>query len=143
MHSENFRVLVQAGKPRDVSIHYDVYVNIARSYRTGMCNPQHVAQGPAFCGPVMKMKDCSNYRTIALIPHASKIFLKIIQQRLSTIVDKEMPDVQAGFRESRGTLDHIANLRWIMEKTTEYQKDLYMCFIDYSKAFDVLEHNKL
>ncbi|RWS06003.1 endonuclease-reverse transcriptase-like protein [Dinothrombium tinctorium] len=88
-------------------------------------------------------KDCSNYRTIALIPHASKVLLKIIQQRLSPIIERELPDVQAGFRRGRGTRNHIANLRWIMEKSREYQKDIYMCFIDYKKAFDCVEHGKL
>lgn len=88
-------------------------------------------------------RDCSNYRTIALISHASKILLKIIQQRLQQVIDQELPDVQAGFRKGRGTRDHIANIRWIIEKTREYQKDLYMCFIDYSKAFDCVEHDKL
>jgi hypothetical protein len=88
-------------------------------------------------------KDCSNYRTIALIPHASKVLLKIIQQRLRPIIEAELPDTQAGFRRGRGTRDHIANLRWIMEKSREYQKDVYMCFIDYSKAFDCIDHDKL
>ena len=78
-----------------------------------------------------------------MIPHASKILLKIIQQWLQRIIDQERLDVQAGFREGRGTRDHIANIRWIIEKTLEYQKDLYMCFIDYSKAFDCVEHDKL
>ncbi|XP_030047811.1 uncharacterized protein LOC115461893 [Microcaecilia unicolor] len=85
-------------------------------------------------------KDCTNYHTIALIPHACR---KIIQQRLSITIDRELSDVKAGFRKGRSSHDHIANLRWIMEKAREYQKNLYMCFIDYSKAFDVLEHNKL
>jgi hypothetical protein len=88
-------------------------------------------------------KDCSNYRTIALIPHACKILLKIMQRRLAPIIEKELPDVQAGFRRGRGTRDHISNLRWIMEKSREYQKDVYMCFIDYKKAFDCVEHDKL
>lgn len=88
-------------------------------------------------------RDCCNYRTIALIPHASKILLKIIQERLRPTIEAELPKEQAGFRRGRGTRDHIANLRWIMEKTREYQKKIYMCFIDYSKAFDCVEHDKL
>lgn len=89
------------------------------------------------------VRDCNNYRTIALIPHASKVLLKIIQMRLGNVIDRELPDVQAGFRKGRGTRDHIANLRWIIEKANEYQKKLYMCFVDYTKAFDCVEHDKL
>ncbi|XP_030069240.1 uncharacterized protein LOC115476805 [Microcaecilia unicolor] len=88
-------------------------------------------------------KDCTNYHTIALMPNARKILLKTIQQHLSITIDRELSDVQADFRRGKGTCDHIANIRWIIEKAREYQKDLYMCFIDYLKAFDVLEHNKL
>ncbi|CAI9728353.1 Hypothetical predicted protein [Octopus vulgaris] len=88
-------------------------------------------------------KDCANYRTITLIPHVSEILLKIIQKRLNTTIERELPEVQAGFRKGRGTRDHIANLRWILEKAREYQKKLYMCFIDYSKAFDSIDHDKL
>ena len=88
-------------------------------------------------------QECCNYRTVALISHASKILLKIIQQRMTSIINKELPDVQAGFRRGRGTRDQISNLRWIMEKTREYQKDVYVCFIDYSKAFDCVDHDKL
>ncbi|CAF3528318.1 unnamed protein product [Adineta steineri] len=88
-------------------------------------------------------KDCSNYRTIALISHASKIMLKIIQRRLEPFLEREMPVTQAGFRKGRGTRDQIANLRWVMEKAREYQKEFYLCFIDYSKAFDCVDHEKL
>ena len=88
-------------------------------------------------------KECSNNRTIALIPHASKVLLKVLQKRLEPYIEREMPDEQAGFRKGRGTRDQIANLRWIMEKTREYQKEIYMCFIDYSKAFDCVDHSKL
>ena len=86
---------------------------------------------------------CSNYRTIALISHASKILLKIIQKRLAKKLDEEINIVQAGFRPNRGTRDHIFNLRNIIEKCREYNKDLYACFIDYSKAFDCVEHRKM
>ena len=89
------------------------------------------------------VKDSSNYRTIALISHASKVMLKILQARLQQYVNGELPDVQAGFRKGRGTRDQIANIHWIMEKTREFQKNIYVCFIDYAKAFDCVDHNKL
>lgn len=85
-------------------------------------------------------KDCSNYRTIALIPHVSKIMLKIIQRRLQPYIERELPDVQAGFRKGRGTRDQIANSRWIMGKAREFQKEFFLCFIDYTKAFDCVNH---
>ena len=86
-------------------------------------------------------KECSNYRTIALISHASKVMLKILQARLQQYVNRELPDVQAGFRKGRGTRDQIANIRWIIEKAREFQKNI--CLIDYAKAFDCVDHNKL
>ena len=79
---------------------------------------------------------CSNYHTIALISHASKVMLKILQARLQHYVNHELPDVQAGFRKGRGTSDQIANIHSIMEKAKEFQKNFYFCFIDYAKAFD-------
>ena len=82
-------------------------------------------------------KECSNYRTIALISHASKAMLKILQARLQQYMNRELPDVQAGFRKGRGTRDQIANICWIMEKAREFQKNIYFCFIDYTKAFNV------
>ena len=85
-------------------------------------------------------KECSNYCTIALISHASKVRLKILQARLQQYVNHELPDVQAGFRKGRGTRDQIVNIRWIIEKAREFQKNIYFCFIDYPKTFD---HNKL
>ena len=88
-------------------------------------------------------KECSNYCTIVLISHASKVMLKILQARLQQYVNQELPDVQAGFRKGRGTRDQIANICWIMEKATEFQKNIYFCFIDYAKAFDCVDHNKL
>ena len=81
-------------------------------------------------------KECSNYRTIACISHASKVMLKILQATLQQYVNHEFPDVQAGFRKGRGTRDQITNIRWIMEKAREFQKNIYFCFIDYAKAFD-------
>ena len=86
---------------------------------------------------------CSNCRTITLISHASKVMLNILQARLQQYVNHELPDVQAGFRKGRGTRDQIANIRWIMEKARESQKNIYFCFIDYAKAFDCVDHKKL
>ena len=88
-------------------------------------------------------KEYSDYHTIALISHASKVMLKILQPRLQQYVNCELPDVQAGFRKGRGTRDQIANLRWIMEKAREFQKNIYFCFIDYAKVFDCVDHHKL
>ena len=88
-------------------------------------------------------KECSNYHTVALISHASKVMLKILQARLQQYVNRELPDVQAGFRKSRGTRDQIANMRWIIVKAREFQKNIYFCFIDYAKAFDCVDYNKL
>ena len=86
-------------------------------------------------------KECSNYHTIALISHANKVMLKILQARLQHYVNHELPDVQAGFRKDRGNRDQIANIHWIMEKAREFQKNIYFCFIDYAKAFDCMDHN--
>ena len=82
-------------------------------------------------------KECSNYSTIALISHAGKVMLKILQVRLQQYVLYEHPDVQAGFRKGRGSRGQIANICWIIEKAREFQKSIYFCFIDYAKAFDV------
>ena len=88
-------------------------------------------------------KECSNYCTIALISLDSKLTLKILQARLQQYVNQEIPDVQAGFIKGRGTRDKIANIRWIIEKAREFQTNIYFCFIDYAKAFDCVDHNKL
>ena len=88
-------------------------------------------------------KECSNYLTIALISHASKIMLKILQARLQQYVNRELPDVQARFRTGRGARDQIANIHWIIEKAREFQKNIYFCFIDYDKAFVCVDHHKL
>ena len=87
------------------------------------------------------VKECLNYCTIALISHASKVMLKILQARLQQYMNQELPDVQAGFRKGRGTRDQIANICWIIEKAREFQKNI--CFIDYAKAFDCVDHNKV
>jgi len=86
-------------------------------------------------------KECANYRTIALISQASKILLKEIKSRMEGVVERELPDVQARFRKRTGTRDKISNLRGIMEKSHEYNLDVYMCFIDYTKAFDNVNHS--
>ena len=88
-------------------------------------------------------KISSNYHTVALISHASKVMLKILQARLQQYVNRELPDVQAGFRKGRGTRDQIANICWIIKKARHFQKNIYFCFIDYAKAFDRVDHNKL
>ena len=85
-------------------------------------------------------KQCSHYRTNALISHTSKVMLKILQARLQLYVNHELPDVQAGFRKGRGTRDQTANICWIIEKAREFQKNIYFCFIDYAKAFDYVDH---
>ena len=86
-------------------------------------------------------KQCSNYYTIALISHASKVVLKIIQATLQQYMNRELPDVPAGFRKGRGTRDQVANICWIIKKARKFQKNI--CSIDYAKAFDCVDHNKL
>ena len=88
-------------------------------------------------------KECSNYCTIALISYASKVMLKILQTRLQQYVNRELPDVQIGFRKGRGTRDQITNICWIIKKAREFQKNIYFCFIEYTKAFDCMDHYKL
>ena len=88
-------------------------------------------------------KECSNYLTIAVISHASKVMLKILQAWLQQYMNCEFPDVQAGFRKGRGTRDQIANICWIIEKRREFQKNIYFGFTDFAKAFDCVDHNKL
>ena len=91
----------------------------------------------------MSRNDQTTYCTIALISHASKVMLKILQARLQQYMNHELPDVQAGFRKGSGTRDQIVNIRWIIEKARELQKSIYFCLIDYAKAFDCVDHNKL
>ena len=88
-------------------------------------------------------KECSEYHRIALISHASKVMLKILQASLQHYVNLELPDVQAGFRKGRGTRDQIANIQWIIKKPRVFQKSIYFCFFDYVKSFDCVDHNKL
>ena len=89
--------------------------------------------------PIPKKGNAKDAQTTALISHASKVMLKILQVRLQQYVNRKLPDVQAGFRKGRGTRDQIANIHWSMEKAREF----YFCFIDYAKAFDCVDHNKL
>ena len=88
-------------------------------------------------------KECSNYHTIALISHASKVMLKILQDRLQQYVNHELPDVQGGFRKGRGTRDQIAKIHWIIKNAREFSKTIYFGFIDYGIAFDCVDHNTL
>ena len=88
-------------------------------------------------------KKCSNYWIIALSYHASKVMLKILQARLQQYLSWELPDVQAESRKGRGTRDQIANIHWIIEKAREIQKNIYLCLIDYAKAFDCVDHKNL
>ena len=88
-------------------------------------------------------KECSHYCTIALISHASKVMLKILQARLQQYVNHELPDVGAGFRKGRGIRYQIAEIQWLIEKAREFQENIYFWFIDYAKAFDCVDHNKL
>ena len=88
-------------------------------------------------------KECSHYHIVALISHASKVMLKILQAWIQQYVNCELPDVPVGFRKGRGTRDQIANIRWIIKKAREFQKNIYFCFIDYAKVFDCVDHNKL
>ena len=90
-----------------------------------------------------KAKECSNYHKVALISHASKVMLKILQSSLQQYVNNELLDFQAGFRKGRGTRDQIANIHWIIKKAREFQKNIYFCFIEYTKTFDCVDHNKL
>ena len=93
--------------------------------------------------PKGNAKECSNNHTIALISHTSKVMLKIPQARLQQYVNCQLSYVQAGFRKGTGTRDQIADIHWITEKAREFQKNIYFCFIDYAKAFDCVDHNKL
>ena len=111
---------------------------------TGNLENSAVARGLEKVNPKKgNAKECSNFCTIACISHTSKVMLKILQARLQQYVNRELPDVQAGFRKGRGTRDQTANILWIIEKATEFQKHIYFCFIDYAKAFDCVDHNKL
>ena len=132
--------LVKEGKENSIRLYHLIVLKIWKSCQWPVTWKRSIYI------PLTKKGDlklCSNYRTIALISHASKILLKIIQRRLAKKLDEEINIVQAGFRPNRGTRDHIFNIRNIIEKCREYNKDLYACFIDYSKAFDCVEQRKM
>ena len=110
-----------------------------------LSNGHRTGKGSAFI-PIPKKgnaKQCSNYCTTELISPASKAMLKILQVRLQQCMNQELPDVQDEFRKGRETRDQIANIRWIIEKAREFQKNIYFCFIDYAKALDCVDYNKL
>ena len=111
----------------------------------GKLSSGHKAEKIQFSFQSHRKAKPKNVQTTAqlLISHASKVMLKILQARLQLFVNQELPDVQAGFRKGRGTIDQIANIGWIIEKAREFQKNIYFCFIDYAKAFDCVDHNKL
>ena len=110
--------------------------------RTGLVSDSQDWKRSVFIPTAKKgnAKECSNYPTIALISHASKIILKILQARVQQYVNWELPDVQAGFRKGRGTRDQIVNICWIIEKAREFQKNIFFCLIDYTKVFDCVDH---
>ena len=89
------------------------------------------------------VNECSNYCTIALISHDSKLMLQILQARLQHYMNRELPDIQAGFRKGSGTRNQIVNIHWIIKRARQFQKNVYFCFIGYTKAFDCVDHNKL
>ena len=105
-------------------------------------NPGIEPRSPALQADALTSEQ-SNYRKIALISHASKVMLQILQARLQQYINHELPDVQFGFRKGRGTKDQIANIHWIMEKARQFPKNIYFSFIDYANAFDCVDHNKL
>ena len=88
-------------------------------------------------------KECATHWTVSLISHASKVMLKILHAKLQHYMNQELPDIQSGFRKGRGTRDQIANIFWIIDKAREFEKNIYLCFIGYAKAFDCVDHNKL
>ena len=132
--------LFQIPKNDAVKVLHSVYQQIWKTYQW----PQDWKR--SVFTPIPKKgnaKECSNYHTIALISHPSKVMLKILQVRLQQYINRELSDVQAVFRQGRGTRDQIANICWSMEKARDFQKNIYFCFIDYAKAFDCVDHNKL
>ena len=123
--------------PSKFCIHY-----VSKSGRPSSGHRIEKSQASSQFSRIVQTKECSNHQTIALISQASKVMLKILHARLQHYVNQEPPDVQAGFRKGRGTRDQIANIRWTIEKAREFQKNIYLCFIDYVKAFDYVDYNK-
>ena len=113
-------------------------------HRTGKGQFSFSSQRKAMLFKLQCCLNCLNYHTIVLISHTSKVMLKILQTRLQQYVNQDLPDFQAGFREDRGTRDKITNIHWIIKKAKEFQKNIdFVDFIDYAKAFDCVDHNKL
>ena len=132
--------LVQILKDDAVKVLHSVCQQIWKSQQW----PQHWKRSVFI--PIPKKdnaKECSNYHTTVLISRASKVMLKIFQARLQQYMNRELPDVQDELRKGTGTRDQIANILWIIKKAREFQKNIYLCFIDYTKAFDCVDHNKL
>ena len=132
--------LFQILKDDAVKVLYSIYQQIWKTQQW----PQDWKK--SICIPISKkgnVKECSNYRTIALISHTCKVMLKILQASLQQHVNQELPDVQAGFRKVRGTRDQIAKICCITDKAREFQKNIYFCFTDYTTAFDCVDHNEL
>ena len=126
----------------------DDAVKVLHSICQQICKTQQWPQDwkRSFFIPIPKKgnpKECSKYCRIALISHASKVMLKILQARLQRYMNCEFPDVQAGFRKGRGTRDQASNTHWIIKKARTFQKNIYFCFIDSAKAFDCVDHNEL
>ena len=124
---------------------YTQYASTFGKLSSGLKKVHRAEKGPFSSQSQRKAmpKNAQTTCTIALISHASKVMLKILQARLQQYVNREFPNVQAGFRKGRGTRGQIANICWIIEKAREFQKNIYFCFIDYAKAFDCVDRNKL
>ena len=124
--------------------HASKFGKLNSGHRTGKGQFSFQSQRKAMPKNAQTTKEYSNYECIiALISHASKIMLKILQARLQQYVNQELPDVQAGFGKGRGTRDQIANTCQIIEKAREFQKNIYFCFNDYTKDFDCVDHKKI
>ena len=114
---------------------------LSRGHRTGKC--QFLLQSQGRSMPNKQKKKSSNCQIIALIFHANKVMFKIVQARVQQYVNRELPDVQPGFRKDRETRDQVANICWIIANAREFQKNIYFCFLDYAKAFGCVNHRKL
>ena len=118
--------------------------NLENGHRIEFSNGHRTRKGQfSFQSQRSNAKVCSNYHTTAIISHASKFMLKILQARLQQDMNWELPDVQAGFQRGRGTRDQIENIRWIFKKARQFEKNMYFCFLDSSKAFDSVDRDKL
>ena len=144
---EQFKVHSNVGRYKDLpyaSTHVKVLHSICQQIWKTQQWPQDWKRSVFIPSPKKgNAKECSNCHTVALISHASKVILKILQARLRQYVKRELTDIQAGFTKGRRTRDQIAHIDWIIEKARESKKYIYFCFIDYAKAFDCVDHNKL